>query len=973
MRTRKKGVKKHKKYRTCFKIYKGGRSSSSDRTSSDQMHVVSIGQPKTASKAASKASSPKASSPKKTSPKASSPKKTSPKASSPKKASPKAASPKAASPKAASPKAASPKAASPKAASIDLTKIVPLHKLKGRGRDRMLPYKDNIHSEDDMLYPEKTEGVESKLRDKLHLLESSDKKMERNRKILERRIRASTPPPPPIELSPIGKDLITTYTPELDILDIELRIPVHGKPTATTPQYVLIPFEYKYHRLLPLSFLSKKQVSQQTKEHAKMVKYIGLFPKTYTYLSPILFYSLMGINRLDLYGKALVLGKLRDELIPNIALTSVEVMESRFFTTRDETIQIMKNIENIVKNNDVIGPTPANPTGPDIPGIRNKSPTTQPSPTSLQVVGYNKHPIFRTQPMSRDDEMQLVKLSEKHKIIRGEDYAFIVAHGSLVNELSPEMKLLANKYLRIIEIGKAGQVLSPRYQSIVVEINKILRNPEYNAMFDNTDEGEVMRKYVFSLLCPYIMVDKVSLCDASDTFDLVDITHDRSFSGHAKDYDIKQNHKVTYKSLGNMISMGIFLPVDYNTDKSTPYMAKKELFKLYPGTTFFSSTTNMNLVETLLPIAIKQNRRINLIIMSCGVSYIHGDSMYNVPQDTKPGENNPAINILTTSKKFLSNLNNLIDNYIVQFYSDGVVDFTHFDVNGNDVFIGYRDYAKDGKNDILFTIAEHVNTFYISKFQLFSQLMSNSLGNVQANFSFSGLNDYHISNDLISSNNPHKGEWYYKYIDEIIKVKIFLMHEFKNIFSLRIIMIRTSLDIIIENLTELRQKYGPGPFPGDVITQNTCNMLGQAIYSSTSMNDYFKSLENIVIYIKNGLSLESRDPDSFLDFKKYREIKKEYDEGAAKEFYENLVENLDYDRYEGENVGFKERVYKAKLLNPLPSDKFRKTKRFMYKYSNLPNYDQIKDRRKTMKKQLYDKMNLGKHARKAKKSSDVSV
>ena len=932
MRTRKKGVKKHKKYRTCFKIYKGGRSSSSDRASSDPLRVVSIGQPKTAS---------------------------------PKKSTPRAASPRAASPKKSTPRL--------KASSIDLSKIVPLHKLKGRGRDRRLPYIDNIHSEDDGLHPEKTEGVVSNIRHKLDLLESTHEKIERNTKRLERRMRASTPPPPPIELLPSGDGLITTYTPELNILDIGLRIPVvHGKPLETTPQYVMTPFEYKYHRLLPLSFLTKKQVSLQTKEEAEMIKYIELFPKTYTHLSPILFYSLMDINRLDLFGRVLVLGKLRDDLIPNIVLSSVDVVESRLFTTRDETIHIIKNMEQIVKSRDVIGPTPTNPTGPNIPDINNISPIVTPSPTSLQAVGYSRHPMFRTQPMSQHEENELVKLSEKHKKIQGEDYGFLVAHGSLSNELSPNMKLLANKYLRIIELGKAGQVITPVYHSITIKINEILRNPKYNAMFDNTDEGEVMRKHVFSLLCPYIMVDKVRLCDAGDTFDLVDITHERTFSGHATDYNIKKNLKVTYKNLRNMISMGIFLPVDYNTDKSTPYTAKKELFKLYPGTTFFSSTTNMNLVETLLPIAIKQNRRINLIIMSCSVSYIYGDNTYNEPVDTKPGVNNPAINMLTISKKYLSNLNNMIDQYIMQFYSDGVVEFTHSDVNGSDVFIGYRDYAKDGKNEALFTIAQHVNSF-MGKFGMFSRMGVNNIGKVQENFSFSGLNTYRISNDLISSNNPHKGEWYRKYIDEIIKVKIFLMREFKNIFSLRITMIRTSLEIIIENLTELRGKYGSGPFPGDVLTQNTCDILDQAIHGATTMCDYFKSLENIAIYIKNGFSMERRDPDSFLDFNKYREIKKEYDEGATKDFYEQLVENLDYDRYEGENVGFKERVYKTKLSNPLQSDKFRKTKRFIYKYSTLPNYDQVRDRRKTMKKQLYDAMNLGKHARKAKKSSDVSV
>ena len=923
MRTRKKGIKKHKKYRTCFKIYKGGRSSSSNKSSdkgSDRLQGVLRVSRAGPAKAASSSAKVVVSSPKFS------------------------------------------------------TKVVPVDKLKSRGRDSSLPYSSNIHSEDDSLPDEIIEGLKSKVREKFDLMPPPSEKVERNRKRLERRIRASTPPPPSVELSPSGHGLVTSYTPDLDIVDSGVRIPVMGKATVTTPQYTLTPFEYKYHRLLPLSFLSKKEVSQKTKEHARMIVTIDLFPRTYSYLSPLLFYALMGVNRLDLYGEALVLGKLRDELLMNITLSSVEVMESRLFTNRDETIAILKNMQQVVKINDVIGPTPANPYGQDIPDISNISPVTElPSPTSLQVVGYSNHPMFRAQPMSRDEEKKVVKLSEKHKKIQGEDFAFVVAHGSIGNELSPEIKILANKYLRIIELGKAGQILTPNYNSIVFEVNKILRNPLYNAMFDNTDEGEMMRKSAFTVLCQYISSDKISLCSYGDTFDLVDITHDRSFSGHVVDSSIKDNQKITYKTFKNMLSMGIFLPVDYTTDKSTPYMAKKELFKLYPGTTFLSTTTKMKLVETLLPIAIKENRRINLLIMSCGVSYTVGDSIYEEPAEAKPGEDNPAINLLTVCKKYLSKLNNLIDQYVLDFYSDSVLNFTHSYVNGINVFTGYRDYAKDGRNDILFTIAGHVNTFYMSKFRLFSQFVYSALGKVEENFSFAGLNTYRQSNDLISSRNPYRSEWYSSYIDEIIKVKIFLMHEFINVFLLRIVMVRTSLDIIVQNLTELRAKYGPGPFPSDVLMQNTCDMLDQAIYSSTTMHDYFRRLEYLAIYINNGLTLDQHDPESFLDYKKYREIKKEYDEGATKEFYENLVENLDYDRYEGENVGFNERVYKSKLLNPLTTGPFRKTKRFMYRYSTLPDYDQIKDRRKTMKKQLYDKMKIGKHARKAKKSSDVSV
>lgn len=422
--------------------------------------------------------------------------------------------------------------------------------------------------------------------------------------------------------------------------------------------------------------------------------------------------------------------------------------------------------------------------------------------------------------------------------------------------------------------------------------------------------------------------------------------------------------------------MGIFLPVDYNTDKTTSFAAKKALFKLYPGTTFFSKGTKINLVETLLPIAIKENRRINLLIFSCGVSETKDDSIYEEPAHPKPGITNPAIELLTICKKYLSNLNNLISQYVDILYRDGVLDFEHKNVNGAIVFVGYSGYAKDGKNDILYTIAHHVILFY-SKFQMF--LSYSSFGQsdkVDSNFSFAGLDTGSvydtISNDLIRSPNPYK---YFKMgtgsdIDEIIKVKIFLMHEFKTIFSLRIVMIRTSLDIIVKNLTEFRAKYGPSPFP-NVSIQKTCDILDQAIQCATIMHEYFRRLEDLVKYINNGLT--PGNPNSFLAYKKYKEIKKEYDEGAAKEFYESLVENLDYDRFEGENVGFNERLYKTSLLNPLTAGPFRKTKRYMYKYSTLPNYDQVKDRRKTMKKQLYDKMKIGEHARKAKKSANVSV
>jgi len=174
MRTRKKGIKKHKKYRTCLKIYKGGRSSSSNKSSdkgSDRLQgvlrVSSAGPAKAAlSPAKVVVSSPKFS-----------------------------------------------------------TKVVPVDKLKSRGRSSSLPYSSNIHSEDDSLPDEIIEGLKSKVREKFDLMPPPSEKVERNRKRLERRIRSSTPPPPPVELSPSGHGLVTSYTPDLDIVDSGVRIP----------------------------------------------------------------------------------------------------------------------------------------------------------------------------------------------------------------------------------------------------------------------------------------------------------------------------------------------------------------------------------------------------------------------------------------------------------------------------------------------------------------------------------------------------------------------------------------------------------------------------------------------------------------------------------------------------------------------------------------------------------------------------
>jgi hypothetical protein len=227
---------------------------------------------------------------------------------------------------------------------------------------------------------------------------------------------------------------------------------------------------------------------------------------------------------------------------------------------------------------------------------------------------------------------------------------------------------------------------------------------------------------------------------------------------------------------------------------------------------------------------------------------------------------------------------------------------------------------------------------------------------------------------LLIENRPAlANEWYYPYLNELIKVKIFIMTEFKDLCSSKIAMIHTSLQIINKNVVELRQLYGPGPF-SDPEFARTCGMLDNAAIYSKEMLDYFSMLNVLRIYILDGFLYDAAtDPDSFANFEKYVEVKKEYDETSVKRIYEELTANLDYDRYEGETVGFNERIYKAELTNPLPPGRFRKTARYIYKTKVLPNYDEARRRRRTMKQKLYDDEGIGKRAQKAKSSSAVSV
>jgi hypothetical protein len=560
---------------------------------------------------------------------------------------------------------------------------------------------------------------------------------------------------------------------------------------------------------------------------------------------------------------------------------------------------------------DEIGWTPHNPAGIEIPDTTTPR-HDAPSASSFQVIGYNQHPMFHVNV----DEATLMADSEKNKKLRGEDYAVVSAHGALGDELSPNMKLLANKYLRIIELGKAGQIVWI-YPSMSVEVNKIMRDPNNYAMFDNTTEGAHRRAEVFRNLCPYTGLDCTSTFN--DGLTLVDITHERLFSGHVHDEAIPDEHKITHNTFGHMLSTGVFVPVDYTKDRSTPYLANKRLFKRYPGTSFLSKQTTMHLVKTMLPIAIRENRRINLLVLSCAVIQTQGDDVYDNLLESKPGTKNPAIELLTLSKRYMATLNKLLEDF------------------GSDEFIDILDNITENASPYqILDIAQRANHFHA-----FENLFYTNIGRVEEAFSFSVPGSRVRSNELLNEDNAAKIQtsWFGKYLDELIKVKIYLMTEFVNLFAVRVRMIKHSLDkskakAIIERFMA---RFAPNT--------ETHVLLNAAVQDMTVLQQYIDRVFDLIIYMLPVKAGWSAPANSFAKYKKYVDVARVYQETRAHELYDRLTEDMDYDRYERDETG------KKTLKNPLPPGKFRKTARFMHKYRQLPNFDEAFERaRKTRRK-----------------------
>ena len=252
---------------------------------------------------------------------------------------------------------------------------------------------------------------------------------------------------------------------------------------------------------------------------------------------------------------------------------------------------------------------------------KQRTQLTAPLPSSFQVIGYNKHPFFTHKNLPDMTGKKLPSLTNKINLT-------IDAHGSVGHILNDNEKRLANHYLRIIEIGDYDGTVSvyrPEYYKI---LNDMLRNPNYAELFDDTHVGKQLRTKAYKKLCPFIKDSRKPPCDkfsynkrGDDYFKLIHLTHDRSFSGDKEDIDVRENHPITARTLTSFEHQGLFIPIPYNRNKTgLPYYTK-EMFQLFPGTTFMSKNTKISLVNNILPLAIERNERFNIFISSCNVSY----------------------------------------------------------------------------------------------------------------------------------------------------------------------------------------------------------------------------------------------------------------------------------------------------------------------------------------------------------------
>ncbi len=728
-----------------------------------------------------------------------------------------------------------------------------------------------------------------------------------------------------------------TYTPPIsEVITIgEVQVRDSKGSPKMFPEYKLTPI------VSPTSpqHLTEKMGTGNLEYDLGAVKFgilqqINKVPLVYQSLSIYIYFICEHSNLLHKYGTAIIWGDLQDSIIESMSVSSVEALGSRLLLTLDEAQIFQSNCLHIVKEVFYnVGASPRN-IERNAANLFNISPVeVSTDSNSLQHVGYNTHPEFNKPPYDfKGKYIEAMNIPGK----KGKEYLFVTAHGTIGKELSPEIKLLAAKYLRIIEFNNFNYIVTDTYRSIFLYVNDILRNSADHVMFENTTKGEAKRKEIFKKLCKYYKVNFLEACQVNTSLQLVNITNERILTGQFSDSQIEENHNVTLKSIALMKSCGVFVPIDYSQDP-TPYLYKKKLFRRYRDIPFLSNTVNYNLIENLLQYAIANNQILNVLVYSCSPTITADFKISPTVPTTKTGKINSNMKELTNSKIFLSLLSKIIMNILIIFKNYNMIKFLKYDniIDGETYRVLFNPLSEpDGFYDVYDVLLsmESLNTEFI---KLKNVLKISEIGET---FSFAIKGKEEIGNELIDpSFFGGLSSEQTKINMERIKIKIYLMYELYSIFYPQIYYIHM---LFMNFMTFVQERYLKVKSEEPTTSERMIN-YDNIVGIFAEFKSYFDSLFDVLLYIKEGLD------GKFIKYGRYDQANANYISRNYKLLYDSVSDNLDYDRHEwiGQNI------FEDSIINPIEPGEFRPTGRFPYKYAEYPNVDHVKQARQIMNKQ----------------------
>lgn len=244
----------------------------------------------------------------------------------------------------------------------------------------------------------------------------------------------------------------------------------------------------------------------------------------------------------------------------------------------------------------------------------------------------------------------------------------------------PDEQRQINHYLRVIEISNPHEtLLALDKKSIFIKLHDKLTSSSKKRFFSTSSQGKQDRQNFFKEIKPFLSNPDPSV----DSVHLVDIIHDRIFSGHSDITAINNNVKINVDLITTMDYMGLLKPirpVELDKKPKITDMEKDalETFHLYADSLWIGSPDGVNidrisLFDNILSLAQHMNKRLNIVIFSCSGPL----DPYNIQQPStqsyfykKSNIERPLsmyiipINILKTGCDFINRMEHILHNII---------------------------------------------------------------------------------------------------------------------------------------------------------------------------------------------------------------------------------------------------------------------------------------------------------------------